>query len=72
MKLQYIIIALLVLSLLTTGYVWLSTNRQLAEIRMVLQGHDQVLLHTICVTRVSGVIDLNQCPPIPGVPSPTM
>lgn len=59
---KYIIPAALIVNLIATGYVWYSVNARISPVEKLAQIHDNVLLQVVCLTRVSGIIDLTQCP----------
>lgn len=59
---KYLIPTLLMINLIATSYVWYSVNKRVAPVEQLSQIHDNVLLQVVCMTRVTGIIDLAKCP----------
>lgn len=59
---KFIIPVLLALNIVATGYVWWAQTSNTIALQINDEQLANALLQTICVTRVTGIIDLNQCP----------
>ena len=65
---KFIIPTLLVINLMATGYVWYTMGSRIAPVMTRLDDaeklgklHDSVLFQVVCITRVTGIVDLEKC-----------
>lgn len=59
---KYIIHGLLIANLLATSYVWYNVSARIKPVEQLGKIHDNVLLQVVCLTQVTGIIDLEKCP----------